>query len=996
MTPFPEQPDRLQVPAEPAADARETRRDLNAPTPDLAAAVPMAGLSAADHQEALDAWEYLKSVKSAMAEASMGPDSDDELPPFIGRYRIHRSLGRGGFSEVFLGEDESLQRYVAIKVPLVVGARRCEYRARFEREAMASALLTHPNIVPIYEFQIIGPLAFIAYRWLPGTNLAEYMREHVIDVRTAVAFVAQLADAMQYAHQRGVIHRDLKPANILVDQSPARGDDSVAERLMITDFGLAHWQTENEPRLTREGTAIGTPAYMSPEQAAGSSTITPASDVYSLGVILFELLTGEVPFKRDTTLGTLRAVQEEDPPSLQRRNRLVPPDLQAICFKCLQKSPSDRYGSAYEFSCDLHSWLDGFPIQARHPSRWGVLRAWGKRNPALATLSTFAIALFVMGLAGTTWQWRRAERHAEQFRLEVQRADASRLSAQTAADNERLQRVRAERIADFLGATFRSIDPARQGRDVKVVEVLSRAEAEIAEQFKDDPQTRWRLCLQLARAWKSLGQFQDALRILQAFGPEFQAADHDDKTLAVEYWEVISLVENGLGQYRESLDSVQKAIGLAESDAEIPRELEWRLKRNKANNLGNLGQFVAANVLRQEAVNYYETNPETKPETLLEVQIDWVVGLVQTKEYSRAEEQLRLLLPMLEQSLGATHATTLLAKNMLTRALMSQGKTAGLLELHFELLEVTLDKFGEEHPESLRAMHNLGALLKRERRLEESRDLFLRAATLAAKVHGPASVYRAVTLIELARAERDLGDLQQSAADFRDAVGVLQVELDPLHQRTVGAWIEWLDVLEAAEQWSTAEAVWTELLELEVDVSGPDTLLAKTALFRQGILAMAQGQVEKGSEKAQAFLEYIEQQTALPDRDRLQLKCYATLLAVLLRQGETVPAAPLAQKYSELAQGAAALPREAVLAQCFLAVTSPTVENREDWMSTVQGLLDDPAPLDGLLHFEKQALLQGIETIASSELDGHASAEEVRSRIQMLATYIQSLPNRFR
>jgi tetratricopeptide (TPR) repeat protein len=962
----------------------------------LAADVPLTGLSASDHQQALEAWEYLKSVKSAMAEASIGPDSDDELPPFIGRYRIHRSLGRGGFSEVFLGEDESLQRYVAIKVPLVVGARRCEYRARFEREAMASALLTHPNIVPIYEFQVIGPLAFIAYRWLPGTNLAEYMREHVIDVRTAVAFVIQLADAMEYAHQRGVIHRDLKPANILLDQSPARGDDPVAERLMITDFGLAHWQDETEPRLTREGTAIGTPAYMSPEQAAGSSIITPASDIYSLGVILFELLIGEVPFKRDTTLGTLRAVQEEAPPSLRRRNPRVPSDLQAICFKCLQKSPLDRYGSAYELSRDLRRWLDGFPIQARHPSRWEVLLAWGKRNPALATLSTVAIAIFIMGLAGTTWQWWRAERHAEQFRQEVQRADASRLLAQTAADNERLQRLRAERIADFLGATFRSIDPARQGRDVKVVEVLSRAETEIAEQFQDDPQTRWKLWLQLAKAWKSLGQFQDALRILQAFGPDFLAADHDDQTLAVEYWEVISLVENGLGQYRESLDSVHRAIELAESAAEIPQDLVWRLKRNAANNLGNLGQFAAANVLRQDAVNYYEANSDTKPETLREAQVDWVIGLVQIKEYSRAEEQLRLLLPTLEQSLGATHTTTLLAKNMLTRALMAQGKTVGLLELHFELLEVTLDKWGEEHPESLRAMHNLGALLKRERRLEEARDLFIRTATLAANVHGAESVYRAVTLIELARAERDLGNLDQAAEHFRDAVGVLQVELDPLHQRTVGAWIEWLDVLEATEQWSTAEAGWTKLFQMEVELSGPDTLLAKTVMFRQGILAMAQGQVETGSEKVQAFLEYIEQQTAVPDRDRLQLKSYATLLAVLLRQGETVPAAPLAQKYSELTLGAAALPRETVLAQCFLAVTSPTAESQEDWMTTVQRLLDDPGPLDGLLHFEKQALLQGIETIASSELDGHASVEEVRSKLQKLSSYIQSLPNRFR
>lgn len=996
MTPFPEKPDRLRGAAEPSADARETRGDLNAPTPDLGLEVPMAGLSTSDHQEALVAWEFLKSVKSALAAPSNGVDLDEELPQFIGRYRIHRSLGRGGFSEVFLGEDESLQRFVAIKVPLVVGARRSEYRMRFEREAMASALLTHPNIVPIYEFKVIGPLAFIAYRWLPGTDLAEYMREHGIDVRTAATVVVQLADAMQHAHQRGVIHRDLKPANILVDQSPDRGEDSLAERLMITDFGLAHWQAETEQRLTREGTAIGTPAYMSPEQAAGSTTITAASDIYSLGVILFELLTGEVPFKKETTLGTLRAVQEEAPPSLQRRNRQVPPDLQAICFKCLQKDPANRYGSAFELSGDLRRWLDGFPIQARHPSRWDLLIAWRRRNPALATLSTLAMVLFVIGLVGTTWQWRRAERHAEQFRQEVQRADASRVLAETAAENERKQRLRAERIASFLGATFRSIDPSRQGREVKVVEVLSRAETEIAEQFKDDRATRWRLWLQLARAWKSLGQYQDALRILQAFGPELQAAEHDDKTLAVEYWEVFSLVENGLGQYRESLESVQKAIGLAESAAEIPRDIVWRLKRNAANSLGNLGQFAAANVLRQDAVNYYQANPDSKPETLLEVQVEWAIGLVQIKEYPRSEEKLRLLLPMLEQSLGATHVTTLLAKNMLTQALTAQGKTAGLLELHFELLEVTLAKFGEEHPESLRAMHNLGSLLKRERRLEEARDVLGCTATLAANVHGAESVYRAVTLIELARTERELGNFDQAALHFRDAVGVLQVELDPLHQRTVGAWIEWLDVLEANEQWSTAEAGWSELLALETEVSGPKTLLAKIVMFRLGVLAIAQGQVKIGSERAHALLEYVEQQISLPDRDRLQLKSHAAFLAALLRQGETVQAVSLATRYADLAQGSAALPHEAVLAQCFLAVTSPTAESLDAWLMSVQRLLDDPTPLDGLLYFEKHALWRSVERLASSELAGLESTDENRAKLRKLAIYLQSLPNRFR
>ena len=333
-------------------------------------------------------------------------------------------MGQGGFARVFLARDPQLDRRVALKVPRPETLVDDSARLRFQREAKAAAMLSHPAIVPIYESGSVGPVNFIAFAYCPGKTLAEWIsaRGPSITTRAAARTVARLADAVEHAHQRGVVHRDLKPANVLIDGAHS---DDIADSVRIADFGLAKGHTEQDQTVTLTGSIVGTPAYMSPEQARGDQQITSATDVYSLGVILYELLTGQRPFARATHLATLRAIESDEPPAPRAINPDIPRDVQAICLKCLRKTAADRYASAHELSADLNRWLQGRPVQARPVSQLEKLAAWRRRNPRLAAATVLAILFFIAGLAGTTWQWRQADENLALSEAEFRRAEAN-------------------------------------------------------------------------------------------------------------------------------------------------------------------------------------------------------------------------------------------------------------------------------------------------------------------------------------------------------------------------------------------------------------------------------------------------------------------------------------------------------------------------------------------------------------------------------------------
>ncbi|MFO1096258.1 MAG: serine/threonine-protein kinase [Planctomycetaceae bacterium] len=318
-----------------------------------------------------------------------GPAGEFELQPgesLIGRFRVLKVLGEGSFGAVYLAEDPQLDRRVAIKVTKVGVLTTRSDVDRFQREAKAAAQLRHPNIVPVYEVGRIGRSSFLAYEFIDGHTLGSRLKEaKKLPAREAAQMMHAISGALGYAHELGIIHRDMKPDNVLVDK---HGQPHIA------DFGLAR-RDSGEMDKTREGGLMGTPLYMSPEQASGRSHEADArADVWSLGVMLREMLTGVLPFQGKLT-EILIGIQTTEPPSIRTLDPSLPKDLETICQKCLSKDPALRYANGTELAAELDRYLRGEPILARPLSMPARMVRWAKRNPKEAFAAGLIVALLL-------------------------------------------------------------------------------------------------------------------------------------------------------------------------------------------------------------------------------------------------------------------------------------------------------------------------------------------------------------------------------------------------------------------------------------------------------------------------------------------------------------------------------------------------------------------------------------------------------------------------
>jgi tetratricopeptide (TPR) repeat protein len=740
------------------------------------------------------------------------------LPAAIGRYRIVRLLGEGGMGAVYEAEQEQPRRTVALKV-IKPGLASRELIRRFEHESQALGRLHHPGIAQIYEAGTadsgFGPQPYFAMELIQGASLLRYAEAHRLSTRERLELVAMICEAVHHAHQRGIIHRDLKPGNILVDE---------AGQPKILDFGVAR-VTDADAQATHQtdvGQLVGTLAYMSPEQVLGDPLeLDTRSDVYALGVMLYELLAGRLPYQLGGQLPkAVQTIREEDPARLSSISRTYRGDIETIVAKALEKQKARRYSSAAEMAADIQRYLRDEPIAARRSSTTYHLRKFARRHSSLVIGLTGAFVLLTAGIVASTWQARRAWR-AEQEALRqrdwaaiAQRAAQKErdraVSAEGAATAERDRAVAERQRADTESATAKAISDFLQNDllsqasartqarpdnrpdpDLKVRTALDRAAARIAGRFDRQPLVEAAIRQTIGATYKDLGVYQEAER-------QFQRA--------------LDLRRRSLGaEHPDTLDSMTSLAELYSYE----------------------GKYAAAEPLLTRLVNLRRRlNGEEHPSTLTGI---WYLADLYRLQGKWAPAE-RLFLHVLEwqrRVLGEEHHDTRVTMGSLATLYRQQGKYAEAEPFSIKIMEIQRRTHGDEHPDTMVAMNNLAALYAVERKYTEAEALLTQCLDIRRRVAGaqhPETLKSMHNLADLYRREKKYALAEKT---FLEALEGKRRVLGEEHPSTLST-VDSLALLYRVEgRYREAEPLQLQSLEAQRRILGeehPNTVVSLVGL----------------------------------------------------------------------------------------------------------------------------------------------------------------------
>lgn len=743
----------------------------------------------------------------------------------IGGYKIVRVIGEGGMGVVFEAEQEHPRRIVALKV-IKPGFANAELLRRFERESDVLARLQHAGIAQIYEAGAadtgFGPQPYFAMEFIRGLLLREYAESHQLSTRQCLELMAKVCDAVEHAHQRGIIHRDLKPGNILVDETG---------QPKILDFGVAR-VTDSDVQATRQtdvGQLIGTLAYMSPEQVtADPLELDTRSDVYALGVILYELLAKRLPYQLSHQLHeAVRAIREEDPTKLSSISRAYRGDVETIVAKALEKDKTRRYSSAAALATDIRRSLADEPIMARPASTTYQLRKFTRRHKALVVATAAVFAVLVAGVIVSTTEAIRARR-AEQAAQAVNDFLQNDLLAQASANTQASPSTKP--------------DP-----DLKVRTALDRAAAKIGAKFARQPQVEAAIRDTIGQTYMDLGQYVEAQkqferalelhrRTLGARNPNTlktmsrlgSSADLQGKYPVAEALFVQALEEQGhlLGsEHPDTLYSMDRLASVYSHRGKYP----------KAEKLQGQVLEIRRRILGPE-----------HPDTLRSID-NLGTALYYQGKYEQAEARYRQVMEIRQRVLGPEHPDTLSSMNDLAATYDSEGKYAQAEALKIQTLEIQRRVLGPEHPRTMDSMNNLAVNYEAQGKYAEAERLASETVEISRRIHGPDHPDTLRDTQNLANIYGEQGKYKQAEALYSQTLGIEIRQLGPEHPDTLGSMGNLATIYCSQGKYPQAEALQSRVLEVQRRILGtehPDTLETMSGFVslyqRQGRYALAE------------------------------------------------------------------------------------------------------------------------------------------------------------
>jgi len=653
------------------------------------------------------------------------------IPETIGEYRVVGVLGEGGMGIVYEAEQASPRRRVALKV--IRGGQFVDdnHVRMFQREAETLARLKHPNIGAIYESgRTEDGHHFFAMELVRGETLDRYLAGRGNpsthgELEHRLGLFREICDAVQYAHQRGVIHRDLKPSNIIVtDESTVSGvassDSDVAPSPMIKilDFGLARITEEDiaMTQITEIGVIKGTLPYMAPEQARGDGeAIDIRTDVYALGVILYEMLAGRRPYDtaRSALLEAVRVICEEPPTPLSTTwggSRKLDPDVETIVGTALEKEPDRRYASAAALSEDVGRFLASQPILARPPSAVYQLRKMVSRHRTVFAASVVVAVVLVVSSVVSTSLYFKAKRESERARVEA---------------------LKSDQVAEFMTGMLEGVGPAvALGRDTTMLrEILDQTAERIGNELEDQPEVEAHVRDVIGKTYRDIGELEESENQLRAAVATSRRVLGDDDPDTLIFINDLALTLQNRGEYEEAEALfIETMAGMRRVFGDDHVETRTTLS--------NYGQFLAETGRYAEAESYHRKTVEIF--NRIEGPEDWQTLTAQTNlgillqtmgRTSEAEELLRETLATDRRVLGNDHPQTLIGIDALAVTLEAQGKYDEAEPLYLESLAANRRVMGEGHPATMRVLSNFGVFLTKagrpdegERYLRESLD----------------------------------------------------------------------------------------------------------------------------------------------------------------------------------------------------------------------------------------------------------------------------------